>query len=100
VVVGTTARSPQKKSLGYGLHAQGVPIGDRGFVQWELRRLVGKAGEKIVQVRSVLASMPSKQFHLHTVNLYCFTRKEKKEKEKSGEGKKHGKKNRGQGQPQ
>jgi hypothetical protein len=46
--------------LGYGLHAQGVPIGDRGFVQWELRRLAGKAVEKIVQVRSVLASMPSK----------------------------------------
>ena len=55
--------------LGYGLHAQGVPMGDRGFVQWELKRLVGKAVEKVRQCRTVLASMPSKQFHLHTVNL-------------------------------
>jgi hypothetical protein len=59
--------------LGYGLHAQGVPMGDRGFVQWELKRLAGKAVEKVRQCRTVLASMPSKQFHLHTVNLYCFS---------------------------
>ena len=55
----------------YGLHAQGVLMGDRGFVQWELKRLVGKAVEKVRQCRTVLASMPSKQFHLHTVN--CFS---------------------------
>jgi hypothetical protein len=29
--------------------------------------------EKVRQCRAVLTSMPSKQFHLHTVNLYCFT---------------------------
>jgi hypothetical protein len=59
--------------LGYGLHAQGVPMGDRGFVQWVLKRLAGEAVEKVRQCRTVLASMPSKQFHLHAVNLYCFT---------------------------
>jgi hypothetical protein len=59
--------------LGYGLHAQGVLMEDRGFVLWELKRLVGKAVEKVRQCRTVLASMPSKQFHLHTVNLYCFS---------------------------
>jgi hypothetical protein len=57
-------------SASYGLHAQGVPMGDRAFVQWELKRLAGEAVEKVRQSRTVLASMLSKQFHLHTANLY------------------------------
>jgi hypothetical protein len=43
------------------------------FVQWELKRLAGEAVEKVRQCRTVFASMPSKQFHLHTANLYCFS---------------------------
>jgi hypothetical protein len=48
-------------------------MGDRGPVQWELKRLVGGAVEKVRQCRTALASMLSKQFHLHTVDLYCVS---------------------------
>jgi hypothetical protein len=34
------------RAIGYGLHVQGVPVGERAFVLHELDRPTGKAVEK------------------------------------------------------
>ena len=57
---------------GYGLHIQGVPVGERLFVDGEVRRLVCVAEKKVSLVRDVLVCSPYRH-HLHVANVYCFT---------------------------
>jgi hypothetical protein len=57
--------------IGYGLHVQGVPVGENAFVLHELDRPTDKAVEKITPVRDVLVSSAHRH-HLHTINTYCF----------------------------
>ena len=56
---------------GYGLHIQGVPVGERPFVDGEVRRLVCVAEKKVTLVRDVLVHSKYRH-HLHTANVYCF----------------------------
>ena len=56
---------------GYGVHIQGVPVGERGFVDGEVRRLVCVAEKKVTLIRDVLVHSKYRH-HLHTANVYCF----------------------------
>jgi hypothetical protein len=57
--------------IGYGLHVQGMPVGECAFVLHALDRPTDKAVNKFTPVCNVLVSSAHRH-HLYTANTYCF----------------------------